>query len=46
MTLTFSCMLGIIFIFEIGAAVAAYHLRAQVEKLLEDCVFCPETFRN
>ena len=30
MTVTFACLLGIVFIFEIVAGVAAYHLKAQV----------------
>lgn len=36
MILTFSCLLAIIFIFEIGAAVAAYHLRKQLGALIKE----------
>jgi len=36
MTLTFSVLLGIIFLMEIGAGIAAYKLKAQVKDLLYD----------
>jgi hypothetical protein len=31
MTLTFAILLGIIFLMEIGAGIAAYHLKGQVQ---------------
>jgi CD63 antigen len=33
MTLTFAILLGIIFLMEIGAGIAAYHLKGQVHIL-------------
>lgn len=35
MTLTFAILLGIIFLMEIGAGIAAYHLKGQVNHLVE-----------
>ena len=34
MTLTFALLLGIIFLMEVGAGIAAYQLRGQVQKWL------------
>ncbi len=34
MTLTFAILLGIIFLMEIGAGIAAYHLKGQVQILI------------
>ena len=38
MTLTFAILLGIIFLMEIGAGIAAYHLKGQVHRKMSKLV--------
>jgi|LakMenEpi03Aug12_release.lakeMendotaPanAssembly.Ray.scaffolds.fasta_scaffold4209272_1 hypothetical protein len=40
MTLTFAILLGIIFLMEIGAGIAAYHLKGQVLILIHQRRIC------
>ncbi len=47
MTLTFAILLGIIFLMEIGAGIAAYHLKGQVLYALHiRCTINPESLKG